>query len=260
LILAIDIGNSRTTAALFSDEGKLAFRSEIDTDRRMTGDQCAIILLGVFRLYNADISAVTGAIISSVVPSLTETYCTAVFRLTGAEALVVGPGLKTGLNIKTDIHNQLGSDIVSSVVAAAALYPSPAIVINSRTAVSFSYMRDGTFEGCSIMPGMSISLDALSQNGAQLPQIAMGKVTGPLGRNTVDSMRAGIVYGYAGAFDRVIEMLEQAAGVPTATVVATGDIMPEILAHCQRKICYDNDLLVKGLFLLHQKNTRKKRV
>lgn len=259
MILAIDIGNTRTTIALFSNEGKVSFLSEVDTDRRMTGDQCAINLLGVFRLYDADVTSVTGAIVSSVVPPITEVYSRAIDRLTGITALTVGPGLKTGLNIKTDIHNQLGSDIVSSAVAAITLYPSPAIVINSRTAVAFSYMNENSFEGCSIMPGMGIALDALSQNGAQLPQISMGKVNSPLGRNTVDSMRAGIVYGYAGAFDRVIETLEEAAGHPAATVVATGDLMPEILRHCKRDIIYDHDLLVKGLFILYKKNTEKNR-
>ena len=257
MILAVDIGNTRTTIALFFADGTLSFLSEVDTDRRMTNDQCAINLLSVFQLYQADAAQVTGAIISSVVPPITEVYAGAVNRLTGTKALIVGPGLKTGLNIKADIHNQLGSDIVASAVAAAALYPSPAIVINSRTAVSFSYMSQCSFEGCSIMPGMGIALDALSQNGAQLPQISMGKVSTPLGRNTVDAMRAGIVYGYAGAFDRVIETLEESAGTLAAAIVATGDVMPEILNHCKKNIVYDHDLLVKGLFLLYKKNTEK---
>ena len=257
MILAVDIGNTRTTIALFCGDGKLSFLSEVDTDRRMTNDQCAINLLGMFQLYQADVGTITGAIISSVVPPITETYVNAIRRLTGVQSLVVGPGLKTGLNIKTDIHNQLGSDIVSSAVAAVALYPSPAIVINSRTAVTFSFMNNASFEGCSIMPGMGIALDALSQNGAQLPQISMGKVSTPLGRNTVDSMRAGIVYGYAGAFDRVIETLEEASGISASTVVATGDLMPEILQHCKRDVVYDHDLLVKGLYFLYRKNTEK---
>ena len=259
MIFAVDIGNTRTTIALFAPDGNLSFLSEIDTDRRMTYDQCAINLNGVFQLYHADVASVTGAIISSVVPPVTDIYAKAVARLTGVTALLVGPGLKTGLNIKADVHNQLGSDIVASAVAAAALYPSPAIVINSRTAVSLSYMSESSFEGCSIMPGMGIALDALSQNGAQLPQISMGKVSTPLGRNTVDAMRAGIVYGYAGSFDRIIETLEESSGTPASTVVATGDLIPEILSHCKRNIIYDHDLLVKGLYLLYKKNTERNR-
>lgn len=257
MILAVDIGNTRTTFALFTQNGELSFLSELETDRRMTEDQCAIRILGVFQLYQADIKWVNGAIVSSVVPPVTGIYAHSIQRLIGHTPLVVGPGLKTGLNIKADVHNQLGSDIVASAVAAVSLYPTPAIVINSHTAVSFSYMSQSAFEGCSIMPGMGIALEALSQNGAQLPHISMGRVDSPLGRNTVDSMRAGIVYGYAGAFDRLIEKLEVAAGVPAETVVATGENVPEIFRHCKRRIVYDHDLLVHGLYLLYQKNTQK---
>ena len=171
--------------------------------------------------------------------------------------MVVGPGLKTGLNIKAEIHNQLGSDIVASAVAVSVLYPTPAIVINSRTAVTFSYMSANTFEGCAIMPGVDIALEALSRNGAQLPQISMAQVDTPLGRNTVDAMRAGVLYGYSGAFDRVIESLEAAAGSPAATVVATGGRVPALYRLCRREIRYDHDLLVKGLYHLYRKNTRR---
>ncbi len=259
MILAIDIGNTRTTVALFSEGGQVEFLSELETNRKQTDDQCAIGLLGVFQLYGANVDSVNGAILSSVVPPITETYTRAVARLTGQAPLVVGPGVKTGLNIKAEVHNQLGSDIVASAVAAAALYPSPVIVINSHTAVSFSYISEASFEGCSIMPGMGIALEALSQKGAQLPHISMGKVDSPLGRNTVDSMRAGIIYGYSGAFERLIETLEAAAGAPAATVVATGEKLPEIFRHCKRKITYDHDLLVHGLYLLYRKNTEKGR-
>ena len=254
MILAVGIGNIHTSIALFREDGTLVFLSELETDRKRTDDQCAIALLGVFQLYRQDITMVKGAILSSVVPPVTGVYTHAIQRLTGQRPLIVGPGLKTGLNIKADVHNQLGSNIVASAVAAVAQYPSPSIVINSGTAVSFSYMSHTSFEGCSIMPGMGIALEALSENGAQLPHISMDHVDSPLGRNTVDSMRAGIIFGYAGAFDRLIEALEAAAGAPALTVVATGQDAPEIFRCCRRKIIYDHHLLVKGLFLLYQKN------
>ena len=256
MILAIDIGNIRTTIALFTEEGTLSFQSELETDAKMTDDRCAIDLMGVFQLYQAHLNTVKGSILSSVVPPITASYVRTLKRLTGRAPLVVGPGLKTGLNIKAEIHNQLGSDIVASAVAAAALYPTPAIVINSRTAVTFSYMSKNTFEGCAIMPGVDIALEALSRHGAQLPQISIAQVGSPLGRNTVDSMRAGVLYGYSGAFDRVIESLEEAAGMPAQIVVSTGSHTPELYRHCRRKIRYDHDLLVKGLYFLYQKNVR----
>lgn len=257
MILAIDIGNIRTTIALFDEEGTLSFQSELETDGKMTDDRCAIDLMGVFQLYRAQLTAVKGAILSSVVPPITSAYTRTLKRLTGRSPLVVGPGLKTGLNIKAEIHNQLGSDIVASCVAASALYPTPAIVINSRTAVTFSYLSSTAFEGCAIMPGIDIALEALSRHGAQLPQISMAQVDTPLGRNTVDSMRAGVLYGYSGAFDRVIQSLEEAAGKPAHTVVFTGSHTPELFHHCRREIRYDHDLLVKGLYLLYRKNTRR---
>ena len=257
MILAIDIGNIRTTIALFTEEGTLSFQSELETDAKMTDDRCAIDLMGVFQLYRADLSGVTGSILSSVVPPITGTYARTLRRLTGSPPLVVGPGLKTGLNIKAEIHNQLGSDIVASAVAVSARYPTPAVVINSRTAVTFSYMSANAFEGCAIMPGMDIALEALSQNGAQLPQISMAQVDTPLGRNTVDSMRSGVLYGYSGAFDRVIESLEEAAGAPAVTVVATGGRAAALYRLCRREIRYDHDLLVKGLYHLYRKNTRR---
>ena len=257
MVLAIDIGNIRTTIALFDGEGRLSFQSELETDAKMTDDRCAIDLMGVFTLYRADLGGVTGSILSSVVPPITGTYARTLRRLTGKPPLVVGPGLKTGLNIKAEIHNQLGSDIVASCVAASALYPAPAIVINSRTAVTFSYLSASAFEGCAIMPGVDIALEALSRHGAQLPQISMAQVDTPLGRNTVDSMRAGVLYGYSGAFDRVIESLEAAAGAVAATVVATGGRAPALYRLCRREIKYDHDLLVKGLYHLYRKNTRR---
>ena len=257
MILAIDIGNLGTTIALFQEDGTLSFQSELGTDPKMTDDRCAIDLMGVFHLYQAEPSDVKGSILSSVVPPITASYARTLRRLTGRSPLLVGPGLKTGLNIKAEIHDQLGSDIVASSVAAATLYPTPAIVINSRTAVTFSYLSDHAFEGCAIMPGMDIALEALSRHGAQLPQISVAQVNTPLGRNTVDSMRAGVLYGYSGAFDRVIQSLEQAAGQPAQTVVSTGNRTPALYQHCQREIKYDHDLLVKGLYLLYRKNTRR---
>lgn len=255
MILAIDIGNISTTIALFTEKGMLSFQALLDTDQKMTADRCAIDLLGVFQLYGAEMTRVKGAILSSVVPPITKTYISTLTRLIGKNPLVVGPGLKTGLNIKAEGHSQLGSDIVASCVAASALYQTPAIVINSRTAVTFSYLSKTAFEGCAIMPGVAIALDALSRNGAQLPQISLDPVASPLGRNTADSMRAGLLYGYSGAFDRIIGQLEQAAGALAATVVATGSHAPELYGHCCREIKYDHDLLVKGLYLIYQKNT-----
>lgn len=255
MVLAIDIGNTNTTIGLFGGKGNLIFLSELETDRKKTQDQCCIDLLGVFQLYRAEISAVKGAILSSVVPPMTGNMAAAVARLTGQKPLVVGPGLKTGMNIKADVHNQLGSDIVASSVAAFSKYRSPIIVINFGTAITFSYLSDNSYEGCAIMPGLQVSLEALSERAAQLPHISLEGGVTPLGRNTVDAMRAGVLFGNAGAIDRMIDRMEETAGAAAMTIVATGDSSTQLIRHCRHHIELDQDLLMNGLFLLYQKNS-----
>lgn len=254
MILAIDMGNSITNIGLFTEKGELVFLSELKTDRNKTRDQHCMDLLGAFQLYRAEIGQVTGSIISSVVPQNTGNIASAVTKLTGHKPMIVGPGLKTGMNIKADVHNQLGSDIVASSVAAFAKYQTPIIVINFGTAITFSYLSDNSYEGCAIKPGIRLALEALSERAAQLPHISMEGPVNPLGRNTVDAMRSGILLGNAGAIDRMIESMEEAAGKEAKTVVATGESVGQMLRYCRRDILEDHDLLMDGLFLLYQKN------
>ncbi len=258
MVLAIDIGNTTTSVGLFDVKGKLSLLSELETNWKKTEDQCCIDLLGVFQLYGADITRVKGAILSSVVPPMTGNMSAAVARLTGRRPLAVGPGIKTGMNIKADVQNQLGSDIVASSVAAFSKYQTPCIVINLGTAITFSYLSDHSYEGCAIMPGVGVALDALSERAAQLPHISLDGRVEALGRNTVDAMRAGVIYGNAGAVDRVIDSMEEAAGVKANTIIATGDRFTKLLPHCRHSVLLDQNLLMEGLFLLYQKNTAKK--
>ena len=157
MILAVDVGNSNTTVGLFNGTGELLFRALLETSRSKTRDQCAIELLGVFQLYGADACTVDGAILSSVVPPLTTIFIDAIARLTGTPPMVVGPGIRTGLNIKAEIHNQLGSDIVASSVAAIAKYPSPIVMVDMGTATSLSLIVGSVYEGCIIMPGLALA-------------------------------------------------------------------------------------------------------
>ncbi len=255
MILAIDIGNTSTMIALFGGRGEIVFLAQIKTDRRKSQDQCCIDLLGVFQLYGAQVSAVKGAILSSVVPAMTGSMAGAVAHLTGKRPVLVGPGLKTGMYIKTDGPSQLGSDIVASSVAAFGKYPLPAIVINHGTATTFSYLSRQAYEGCVIVPGVQLAAEALSERAAQLPQISLyGPVT-PLGRNTVEAMRAGVLLGNAGIIDRIIDSMEEAAGEPAAAVVATGEGLEQVLKYCRHTIELDQTLLMEGLYRLYQKNT-----
>lgn len=258
LVLAIDIGNSTTSVGLFDSSGELVFRSGLTTNRNSTCDQCAISLMGLFALYKAEIQTVQGAIISSVVPTVSANMCEAVEMLAGKAPILMGPGVKTGLNIKSDIHTQMGSDIVACSVAAINKYPGPLIVIDMGTAVTMSYLQGNTYEGCVIMPGVRVSLESLSERTAALPHISIEPPTTIFGHNTVDAMRAGIVYGNASMIDGMIDRME-AYSAPAATVVGTGQDAPEILEYCHRDIIYDADLLLHGLYLIYQKNIENRR-
>lgn len=260
MILAVDVGNSNTTVGLFDGAGVLKFRSTLETSRGRTRDQCAIDLLGVLNLYGAEGKAVSGAILSSVVPPLTSVFAEAMGRLIGTPPLVVGPGIKTGLNIRAEIHNQLGSDIVASSVAAIARYPSPIVMVDMGTATSLSLIVGSVYEGCSIMPGLALALDALSERAAELPAISLESAAPVplLGRTTEEAMRSGVLYGHASMVDGMIERMEGELGQPV-TVVATGGNAPRILRYCKRAIQYDADLVMTGLYLLYQKNTGKHR-
>ena len=231
MILAVDVGNSNTTVGLFDAAGRLSFLSALETDKDKTKDRCAIDLLGVFGLYGAEIGSVDGAILSSVVPSLTATMTAAVGRLIGCSPMVVGPGIKTGLNIKAEIHNQLGADIVASSVAAIQKYPQPIIVIDMGTATTFSYLSESTYKGCVIIPGVRIAVEALSGRAAELPHISLEQPPSIFGRSTIDAMRSGVLYGNAAMIDGMIQRME-AEAKPVATVVMTGGNAEMIQPHC----------------------------
>ena len=254
VVLTIDIDNSTTNVGLFDQKGRLVFRSGLTTSRNPTRDQCAISLMNLFALYHAEFRDVSGAVISSVVPSVTAHMSSAVELLTGKAPMLMGPGVKTGLNIKSDLHNQLGADIVACSVAAIDQYPTPIIIIDMGTAVTMSYLHDRTYEGCIIFPGVLVALDALSERAAALPHISVEPPSSFFGHNTLDAMRSGVVYGNASMIDGMIERVEE-HGRPAATVVATGDSAPEILRWCKRSILYNADLLLQGLYLIYKKNT-----
>lgn len=258
MVLAIDVGNSTIVIGLFDRSGKLALRSTLATSRSSTVDQYAVHILEAFHLHGADIKLVSGAIIASVVPPLTATIADALKLLIGKLPMIVGPGVKTGLNIRAEMHNQLGADLVSSAVAALQKYPSPVIVIDMGTATTMMVIINATFEGCVIIPGVHVALQALSEHAAELPHISIDPPASMIGRNTIEAMRSGIVYGNAGMLDSMIERLEEVTA-PAATVVATGGNAAKILPYCKRKIIYDQNLLLEGLYLLYQKNAERYR-
>lgn len=258
MIFTVDIGNTTITMGLFTPEGELRFRGEIKTDRNKTPDQIAIDVLDMFRLKRADVQSVTGAAVSSVVPPMTAAMEDAILGLCGVKPMIVGPGVKTGMNIRAEVHNQLGADIVATSVGALQKYPAPIIVIDMGTATSMSYLGKNTYEGCVLIPGVRLSLEALSGRTAELPHISIEAPASVLGRSTVEAMRSGVVYGNAGMIDAMIQRMEKEAG-PAATLVMTGGNGDAILPHCKRDILYDENLILDGLYYLYQKNHQDRR-
>ena len=249
MLLAIDIGNSNISVGLFDRQKELRFLASLDTDSRKTADQISIDLLNLFTLYGCDIKDVSGAIFSSVVPQLNFMMEKALTRLLGKPPMVVGAGIRTGLNIRMEFNSQqLGADIVASAVAALEKYPVPIIMIDMGTAPSYA--------GGLIFPGGRVSLDALSRHTAQLPNISLQHPKQLIGKNTEDCMRSGIVYGTAGMLDGVIDRIREMLHGAEPSIVATGSNAPVIARYCRNHVVYDKYLLMEGLWTIYQKNCK----
>ena len=253
MILTVDIGNTNIVIGCF--EGKrLCFLERFETNQRWASLEYGVIFRETFSLYGMDASAVEGGIISSVVPSVTDTVKMAAERFTGSRFLAVGPGIKTGLKLAVDNPAQQGSDLVVAAVAAVHDYPVPQILIDMGTATTVSVIdKSGAFIGKMILPGVMVSLDALSSRAAQLPKISLEPPKKLIGSNKVDSMKSGILYGSAGALDGLIDRIQEELGEP-CTLIATGGLARVIVPLCRNRILLDEELLLRGLLLLYEKN------
>ncbi len=255
MLLAIDIGNTTISVGLFDEERELKFLSSIDTDSGKTADQISIDLMNIFALYHYDLNAVTGAIFSSVVPGLNFMMEKALTRLLGKSPMMVGPGVKTGLNIRMEVHNQLGADIVANAVAALEKYTAPILMVDMGTATTISYISSKkTYEGGLMFPGVYLSMNALSEQAALLSDISLEHPKNLIGKNSEDCMRNGIVYGTAGMLDGIIDRIRAMIPEENVTVIATGTPAPVITRYCRNEVIYDKYLLMEGLWTIYQKN------
>ena len=253
MILAIDVGNTNIVIGC-CEGGEIAFSERISTSRESTALEYAISFKTILELYNIKQDGIDGAIISSVVPSVTSTISLAVKKITGVDARIVGPGTKTGLNIVIDNPAQLGSDLVVDAVAGISEYPLPLIIFDMGTATTAAVIdKNGCYLGGMIIPGVYISLNALTAGTSQLPKINLDPPKKIIGRNTVDCMKSGIIHGQASLIDGVIERFEEELG-ESCTVIATGGLSGCIIPFCKRKVIHDKDLLLKGLIRIYEKN------
>lgn len=254
MILTIDIGNTNIVLGGFADD-TLSFVARIATDATKTEDEYATKICSVIRLHQVNKAEIKGAIISSVVPPLNAVMRRAVQMAYGVEAIMVGPGIKTGVNMHCDDPASVGADLICACVAAHHLYGSPSLIIDMGTATKMMLVdRSGTFVGASIIPGVKIALYALTSGTAQLPQISLEAPKSVVGKNTVDCMRSGVVFGNAAMLDGMIDRFNEASG-ETLKVYATGGLAKTIVKHCRHDIILDEDLILKGLYVLYKKNS-----
>lgn len=257
MILALDIGNTNIVLGCVNKENKVNSLFRIKTDISRTSWQYAVEINSMLDMYKVKKEQLSGCIISSVVPPLTAVIKTAVKQVADMEPMVVGPGMKTGLNIALDNPANMGSDRVVDAVATINQYKLPAVVIDTGTATTVSVIDEGkTYLGGMIIPGIMISQEALNSRTSQLPKISLEppKTDKIIGKNTIDCMKSGAVYGNAAMVDGVITRIEEELG-KAVTVIATGGLASSIMPYCKRKgIIIDNNLLLKGLRILYDKN------
>ena len=255
MILAVDIGNSNIVIGGIEGD-KIAFEARLRTDATKTSDEYCIDLKMILEVYKLRVEDIEGSIIASVVPQVLNSIKTALKKLTQKDSLVVGPGLKTGLNIKIENPAQTGADLVVGCVAALREHKAPMIVIDMGTATTMIVLDEtGALIGGSIHPGVKISLDALTDRTALLPGLQLDQPKRAIGRNTIDCMRSGIMLGNACMLDGMIERMEAELGQKT-TVVVTGGIAKFIVPMCKTPMIYDKDLLLKGLAALYRDNVK----
>ena len=256
MILAIDIGNSNIVIGGVEGD-QIIFEARLRTEATKTSDQYCVDLKILMEVYGVVAKDIEGTIIASVVPQVLNSMRTAVQKLTGKVPLVVGPGLKTGLNILLENPGQTGADLVVADVAALREHKPPLIVIDMGTATTMSVLdKNGAHIGGCIIPGVKISMDALTDRTALLPGLQLDQPRKAIGRNTIDAMRSGIMLGTACMLDGMVERFEEELGAKT-TVVITGGIAKFIAPLCKTPMIYDKDLIIKGLAILYRDNKRK---
>ncbi|MCD7725742.1 MAG: type III pantothenate kinase [Clostridiales bacterium] len=253
MILAVDIGNTNIVIGCIEGE-KVQFVERVSTDLSKTELEYVVEFKTLFELYHIGIEDISGSIISSVVPPLNNIMRSAMEKMLHGKPLLVGPGLKTGLNVLMDNPGQVGADLIVNAVAGLQYYGAPLIIIDMGTATTISVVDEKkNYVGGMIMPGVRVSLESLVNRTSQLPRISLEPPKKIIGRNTIECMKSGIIIGQAAQMDGMVERIREELGVG-APVVATGGLAGCIVPHCRNDIICDNELTLKGLGIIYQKN------
>jgi len=256
MILTLDVGNMNIVFGGVVD-GNCVFTCRLNTVRTRTADEYAVLLSRMSEQRGVDIAGAAGAIISSVVPQLTQVISDALVSTTGKTPMIVGPGVKTGLNIRIDDPAELGTDFVAAAVAALDRYDPPCVTIDMSTATALGVVDpNGNYIGGVICPGLLVAHDALADSTAQLRHVRIAAPKHVIEKSTAASIQSGLVFGNACMLDGLLDRIEEELGVKP-TVVATGEQAEVVLAQCRRKdIIYDAELMMRGLWLIYKRNCK----
>ena len=254
MLLTADMGNTNITLGAFIDD-KLVYQSRLATAKSRTSDQYAIELLDIFRLNNTCASDYDGSILCSVVPELTNILSEAMGKATGKKVLVLSEDIKTGLEVEIKTHSQIGADLIAASVGAKAKYKMPCFIIDLGTATKIIALNEkGAFCGCTISPGMGISLNALSASASLLPHISFSAPPRAIGMDTIECMQSGIVYGTAAMLDGLMQRIREELGYDSVSVAATGGYGSCVVPYCKTKVEYDSTLVLDGLRVIYNMN------
>ncbi len=253
MLLAIDMGNTNITLGAYKGD-ELVFVSRLYTSRHKSSDEYAIALLDIFSLYKVSPSDFTGCVFASVVPELTQALSLAVKHTTGIEPVIVGGKNYGDLKVEILPVSYLGADLIAGAVGAREKYPLPCLVCDLGTATKILVIdEDGTFRGCTISPGVKISMDALAKNAALLPSISFTTPEKAIGENTTECMQSGIVFGTAAMLDGMIKRIRNELKIEKCSLVATGGYSTGIIPCCEENIIYDENLLLDGLKVIYER-------
>ena len=254
MLLVFDVGNTNMVLGIYGGT-ELKNYWRISTDKAKTSDEYGMLINNLFQYDNVDKNSIKDIIISSVVPNVMhslENFCVKYFN---KQPLIVGPGIKTGLNIKYDNPKQVGADRIVNAVAAIEKYKSPMIIIDFGTATTFCAISEkGEYLGGTIAPGIKISSEALFQRASKLPRVELLKPGMTICKNTVSAMQSGIIYGYVGLVDKIIAMMKKELGNDDIKVIATGGLSSLIASETDSIDCVDKNLTLEGLKIIYNKN------
>jgi type III pantothenate kinase len=254
VLLVVDVGNTQTHFGAFSGT-ELVEHWRFATVRTSTADELGAALLNLLRLRGLGFDDIDASIVSSTVPQLEPEWRETAERYLGHHMLAVGPGVRTGMPIRYDNPREIGADRLVNSVAIRERFGGPAICVDFGTAVNFDVISGaGEYLGGVLVPGVEISLEALTERGAKLPKIDLAPPRGVIGKTTIEAIRAGVIYGYAGAVDAIVRRLKRDELGQDCDVIATGGLAAHIVPFCEAIDEVDDLLTLTGLRLIHEKN------